>query len=129
VASSQRPVDSSFASRLLHWFQVISAKAYISVLVALACAAFLAWAAVSNHRDTILLWFGSVAAAITVVMVFVLQHTQSRQQEALQHKLDEVLHALPLADDRLIHLESAPESELREVEQRHAALRDEAKDS
>jgi low affinity Fe/Cu permease len=108
---------------------LVSAKAYVSVLVAFVCAAVLTWAAVSPHRDQVLLWFGSVAGAITVVMVFVLQHTQSRQQEALQHKLDEVLHALPLADDRLIHLESAPESELLEVEQRHAAIRDEAKDS
>jgi low affinity Fe/Cu permease len=111
---------------LLHTFQVVSAKAYVSALVAVACAGVLIWAALAPNGDTILLWFGSVAAAITVVMVFVLQHTQSRQQDALQHKLDEVLHALPLADDRLIHLESAPESELLAVEVRHAALRDDA---
>jgi low affinity Fe/Cu permease len=36
------------------------------------------------------------------------QHTQTRQQIALQHKLDELLRALPGADERLIHLEKAP---------------------
>jgi len=129
VAGSHRPVHSSKASRILHTFQVLSAKAYVSALVALICAGFLLWAAISTDTDTILLWFGSVVAAITVVMVFVLQHTQSRQQDALQHKLDEVLHALPLADDRLIHLESAPESELQAVEKRHAELREDAHES
>jgi low affinity Fe/Cu permease len=56
----------------------------------------------------------------------VLQHTQTRQQEALHHKLDEVLHALPGADDRVMRLETASDSELGGVELRHAALRDEA---
>ena len=65
-------------------------------------------------------------ASTTLVMVFVLQHTQTRQQAALHHKLDEVLHALPEADDRLIKLETASDSELVEVELRHIALRDDA---
>lgn len=66
---------------------------------------------------------------MTLVTVFVLQHTQTRQQDALHHKLDEILHALPGADDRLIKLESASDSELVEVEFRHMAHRDDAHES
>ncbi len=54
----------------------------------------------------------SVTSAITLVMVFVIQHTQTRQQSATQRKLDELLRAMPTADDRLIAVEEAPDQEL-----------------
>jgi low affinity Fe/Cu permease len=53
-----------------------------------------------------------VSSCVTVVMVFVLQHTQARQQAVTQRKLDELLHAQPTADDRLIALEAASDDEL-----------------
>ena len=40
-------------------------------------------------------------------MVFVIQHTQARAQEATQRKLDEILRASPEADNSLITLEEA----------------------
>jgi len=92
----------------------------IASLIVLGCALL------SRDTDQILIWFAAGAGAVTLVMVFVLQHTQTRQQDALHHKLDEVLHALPEADDRLIRLETASDSELVEVELRHIALRDDA---
>ena len=52
------------------------------------------------------------SAAITLVMVFAIQHTQSRQQMATQRKLDELVRSMPTADDRLIAAESASDEEL-----------------
>ena len=52
------------------------------------------------------------SACVTLVMVFAIQHTQSRQQSATQRKLDELLRALPTADNRLIAVEEAPDAEL-----------------
>jgi low affinity Fe/Cu permease len=107
----------------------MSSKAAASAIATVASVVVLAWAVVSHDRDQILVWFAAVAGAVTLVMVFVLQHTQARHQEALHHKLDEILHALPEADSRLINLETASYSELVEVEVRHAALRDDAQDA
>ena len=45
-------------------------------------------------------------------MVFAIQHTQARQQSATQRKLDELLRALPSADNTLISVEEAPDHEL-----------------
>jgi low affinity Fe/Cu permease len=101
-----------------------SAKPAASAIAAVASVVVIVAALVSREPERILAWFAAVAGAVTLVMVFVLQHTQTRLQEALHHKLDEVLHALPDADDRLIKLESASDSELGEVETRHSALRD-----
>ena len=63
--------------------------------------------------------FSAVIAAVTVVMVFVIQHTQNRQQLALQIKLDELLRAMPQADDRFVHVEASAEEELVALEHRH----------
>jgi len=55
----------------------------------------------------------STSAAVTLVMVFAIQHTQSRQQLATQRKLDELLRAVPTADDHLIASEGATYEELQ----------------
>ncbi len=123
------PADVSVASRTLHFLTAWSSTAAASVIAAVASLVVLAAALVSDHPEPILVWFAAVAGAITMVTVFVLQHTATRQQEALHHKLDEVLHALPEADNKLIKLESASDSELGEVEIRHTALRDDARES
>jgi low affinity Fe/Cu permease len=63
---------------------------------------------------------------VTLVTVFVLQHTQSRQQAALQRKLDELLRVLPGADSRLVQVETASEHELADLAQRHSNVREDA---
>lgn len=65
--------------------------------------------------------FESATSAVTLAMVFVIQHTQSREQAATQRKLDELLRALPGAKTGLMMLEEASEEVMREVEegQRH----------
>jgi low affinity Fe/Cu permease len=68
------------------------------------------------------------ASAITLGMVFVIQHTQSRQQIATQLKLDELIRSAPQADDLLIHVESADDDELLSMDQegieQHSAMRE-----
>lgn len=63
--------------------------------------------------------FEIVAASITVVMVFVLQHAQNRLERATQLKLDGLISALPGADDGLIKAEAAPDEELRDRTERN----------
>ncbi len=106
--------------------QSLSARASAAAWAAAVSVAVLAWALVSNHRQGILTWFEAVASAITLVIVFVLQHTQTREQIALQRKLDEVLHALPAADDRLIQLEAATGEDIAAASQRHGEMRNRA---
>ena len=52
-------------------------------------------------------------------MLFVLHHTQRREQVATQLKLDELIRALPQADDHFVRVQAADDDEVRELEQRH----------
>lgn len=68
-----------------------------------------------------------VSSTVTLILVFAIQHTQARQQTATQRKLDELLRALPRADNRLIAVEEAPDQELaalveEDLETRNAAI-------
>jgi hypothetical protein len=58
---------------------------------------------------SVLTVFEALAAAVTLVMIFALQHTQARQQAAIQRKLDEILQSLPGADNHLVRVVSASE--------------------
>ncbi len=72
--------------------------------------------------------FSTIAESFTLVMLFAIQHTQSRQQIALQLKLNELIRTSPHADDLLVLIELAEDAELLEREQgqvdHHEQLRD-----
>jgi low affinity Fe/Cu permease len=72
--------------------------------------------------------FQTLVAAITLAMVFVIQHTQAREQAATQRKLDEILQALPGADNSLLMLEHASHDELRATTDTHREIRQAALD-
>ena len=61
--------------------------------------------------------FETATSIVTLMMLFVIQHTQGREQAATQRKLDELLRALPEAESSLMMLEEASDDTLRDVEQ------------
>jgi low affinity Fe/Cu permease len=68
-------------------------------------------------------------SAITVVMVFAILHTQGREQAATQRKLDELIHALPGADESVMMLEEASREDMLEVEDEHRNVRSKSPDT
>jgi low affinity Fe/Cu permease len=114
------------ASRVLHTLGGFSETATAAVTALLVSGAFLLGALLAPHPTEVLTAFEALAATVTLVMVFTLQHTQARQQVALQRKLDEILQSLPDADNRLVQLENASEDELADHADRHTRVRDDA---
>ena len=64
-----------------------------------------------------------MVAAVTLAIVFVIQHTQARYQRATQRKLDEILLTMSETDNSLLALEHAPDEELRATGHRHHQVR------
>jgi low affinity Fe/Cu permease len=67
-----------------------------------------------------------LTGSVTFVMVFVIQHTQSRQITALQRKLDELVRTTGDADQNLIAVEEAPDEELQALADLNLSDRSEA---
>lgn len=85
------------------------------LVVVVVVAADIVWVVYStvvgfpSRLETI---FQTMVGALTLALVFVIQHTQAREQLVTQCKLDELLRALPHADNALIAFEEASDDEL-----------------
>jgi len=104
--------ERRWSSRMLHRLGEITSHAGAGLVVA---GSVLAWLVVGAFVGFPSWWEVTLYAAsssVTLIMVFAIQHTQARQQSAIQRKLDEVLRATATASDQLIAVEEAPDEEL-----------------
>lgn len=63
---------------------------------------------VVGFTDTYQMVINTLSTLTTSIFVVVIQHTQNRQEQALQRKVDELIKAIDKADNRLIGLEKQP---------------------
>ena len=110
-------------SRVLRHLDEFSSRAFVAALVLGGVVAFFVVGLARGMRQSWEVWFSTVATAITLVMVFAIQHTQKREQAVTQLKLDELLKALPDADDRVTNVEASSDARLHDLRQGDEALR------
>jgi len=103
------------SSHLLHQLGDWSSKAAAGVSVACLLGAWFVVGVVTGFPSWWRVALYSTTSAVTVVMVFAIQHTQRREQLVIQRKLDELVRAQPQADDRMIAAEAATDAELDEL--------------
>lgn len=116
-------------SRILHWVDDLASRASMSIAVATVLITFIVIMASRGFPSSWQVGFATTAEAITLIMLFVIQHTQSRQQAVLQLKLDELIRASPNADDLLVHLEVAGDEELIRREETQVAHHESLRES
>jgi low affinity Fe/Cu permease len=116
----------AWSSRVLHRLGQLTAHAGAGLVVG---GVVLGWLGVGVVIDFPSWWENALYIAsslTTLVMVFAVQHTQARQAAATQRKLDELLRAVPTADNHLIALEEVPEQQLQQLGQRNIIDRESA---
>jgi low affinity Fe/Cu permease len=102
----------SRSSHLLHRVGGWSAQASAGIVAAIVLAVWGVVGAIARFPRWWEISLYSSTSAVTVVMLFAIQHIQHREQVVIQRKLDELLRAEPEADDRMIAAEVADDSEL-----------------
>src|ERR1700746_3390663 len=91
----------------------------------LAIAIVVLWAAsgpVFGWSDTWQLVINTGTTIVTFLMVFVIQNTQSRDTQAMQLKLDELIRVNKIARNSLINLEEMSEADVERMKAAFAAL-------
>lgn len=58
---------------------------------------------------------------VTFIMVFLIQSASNRDQKSLQIKLNEIIHVLEKADDKLINIENATDEEIADADKKVCA--------
>src|SRR4051795_9721715 len=104
-------------------FQALATRASAVVgtkwAFAAACASIVAWALLGpyfHYSDTWQLVVNTATTIVTFLMVFLIQNSQNRDARATQLKLDELLHGVKGARDKLIDLEECSDEELEQLQ-------------
>ena len=78
-----------------------------------------------GFSDTWQLVINTTTTIITFLMVFLIQNTQNRDALAMHLKLDELIHSIATADDRIIRAEDETDEELADLKRKYEELLDE----
>jgi low affinity Fe/Cu permease len=75
-----------------------------------------------GFSDTWQLIINTGTTVVTFLMVFLIQHTQNRDTEALQIKMNELIRVIEGANKALLDLEGLEEKELSELNKKYVEL-------
>src|SRR6201996_5498480 len=103
----RRPLDRAPGSRVLHAIDQLTSKPVVAWVLLSGDLLWLGFSVLVGFPARLETIFQTLVAALTFALVFVIQHTQTREQLVTQRKLDEILRALPGADNAVIGLEDA----------------------
>jgi len=92
------------------------------MLALLVILAWLVTGPIFHFSDTWQLVINTGTTIITFLMVFLIQNTQTRDTEAMQVKLDELIRATQGAHNALMDLEELDEEQILAFRQRYEAL-------
>jgi low affinity Fe/Cu permease len=82
-----------------------------------------------GFSDTWQLIINTGTTIVTFLMVFLIQHTQNRDTQAIHIKLDELIRATNQARNTLINLEDDSDEKLWSVKQEFSAVKNSASDT
>ena len=91
-----------------------------------ACVAIVLWAVAGpwfHFSDTWQLVVNTGTTIATFLIVFLIQNTQNRDARALHLKLDELIHSIRAARNKLIDLENCTDAELDALQKEFAKVR------
>jgi low affinity Fe/Cu permease len=132
VKVTQEPIDTPattivsrsdrfgrFAARCSHYLG--SRWAFVS-----AIAVILVWGItgpIFHFSDTWQLVINTGTTIVTFLMVFLIQNTQNRDARAIHLKLNELIHAVDKAKNRMIDVENLSDLELDELARTYEKIR------
>ena len=100
---------------LARWFEQQAARPGASVSAIVFVVLWLTAGPLVGWSDPWQLVVNTASSVITLIMVFVISHTQRRDTQAIQLKLDELIRVNSEARNELISLEAKPETAIEEV--------------
>jgi low affinity Fe/Cu permease len=111
-------------------FQRLARKASLVVgsplAFVLALGVVIAWAVtgpIFRYSNAWQLTINTGTTIVTFLMVFLIQHSQNRDMQVTQLKLDELIRAVTEARDELVDMEDLSDDELRRLQSQFERLR------
>jgi low affinity Fe/Cu permease len=115
---------TGFFSSFARWCEQLVARPAAAFAALVFVAAWLIAGPLYGWSNGWQLIINTTSSVITLVMVFVIQHTQHRDTQAIQLKLDELIRVNSEARNELISLEAKPETAVEEVKSAFDEIRE-----
>lgn len=118
-------ISSVVHERFARLAQAISVAAGSVFAFAGAILVIVVWGAVGplfHYSDTWQLCVNTGTTIITFLMVFLIQHAQSRDTRSIQIKLDELISAMASASNQMIEVENLTEAQIEALYRRYQAV-------
>lgn len=119
---------TAWYSHFAKWVARVSGRSITFALALGLIAVWITTGPVFRFSDTWQLVINTATTIVTFLMVFVIQHTQNRDTEAIQIKLDELIRATNGAHNALLDLEELEEDQLDQFRSRYEMLARGARD-
>jgi len=113
---------SSWFSRWSSRIATISGYWQTFVIMTGICLVWALSGPLFNYSDTWQLVINTATTVLTFLMVFLIQNTQNRDALAVHLKLDELIHSIETADNRIIVAEDEDDQNLNELKEQYTVL-------
>ncbi|QYM78093.1 low affinity iron permease family protein [Horticoccus luteus] len=120
-------MSDTWFGRFARWTARASGRPAAFLVAVFVIAAWAVTGPIFHYSDTWQLVINTGTTIVTFLMVFLIQHTQNRDGQAIQMKLDELIRAVKGAKNTLLNLEECSEEEVEELRQRYAKLAEQAR--
>jgi low affinity Fe/Cu permease len=117
-------------SRPATWFEAFASRTALAsgkpLTFLLAVVTIVVWAVtgpIFHYSDTWQLVINTGTTIVTFLMVFLIQNTQNRDAKAINLKLNELIHAIHNAQNRMIDIENLSDLELDDLSARYEKIR------
>ena len=117
-----------YLSTIAKW---ISDKSAQSIVGFAAFLIVLIWAIAGFPLHFNAIWnlmIGTPAAAISIIMLFIIQNSQNRHTIAIQLKLDEIIRATKGAHNGMMDIEKLTDEDLGRIQKRYGLLAEQTKE-
>ena len=114
-------------SRFSRWSSFVTGRPLAFNAAILIILVWVISGPIFGFSDTWQLIINTATTIVTFLMVFLIQHTQNKDTEAMQVKLDELIRSIDGAHNALLNLEELEEEELELFRKRYLFLAEKAR--
>jgi low affinity Fe/Cu permease len=118
-SAGAKPARAGAFTRFAQMFAKLAGRPITVILAGVIILVWIAVGPVYHFSETWLLAINTATTVITFLMVFLIQHSQTRDTAAIQLKLSEILLAMEGATNRVAAIEHASDEELALLQEEH----------
>ncbi len=115
-------------STVAKWFSTKSAHPLACFLAFLIVLIWLLFGFSFHFNDTWQLVINTISSVISIVMLFIIQNSQSRHTIAIQLKLDEIIRATKGAHNEMMDIEKLTDENMAKIQKRYGILAEKTKE-